>query len=197
MWWLSGLFRSVTLLARPPGAIDDVFVHADHHHTGGAGTLRVDTDVAAHLGEMHGEFVRERHVLGVAALDVRPELREAIPEQASVVVGLRGAVDEVDRIEVHAELPPFDRADELQVAAGRLGGAPGHGRQRVERPLRLDRVGVVAQGPVGGPEAMALHGGDPPGRGIPGPREWRAESYVHPPRHIEAELTRPVRRAGP
>jgi len=30
----------------------------------------------------------------------------------------------------------------------------------------------------------------------PGPREWSAESYVHPPRRIEAELTRPVRRAG-
>jgi beta-galactosidase/beta-glucuronidase len=90
MWWLSGLFRSVTLLARPPGAIDDVFVHADYYHTSGAGTLRVDTDVPAHLGEVHGELVRERHVLGVAALDVRPELREAIPEQASVVVVLRG-----------------------------------------------------------------------------------------------------------
>lgn len=96
MWWLSGLFRSVTLLSRPPGAIDDVFVHADYYHTSGAGTLRVD--------------------------DVR--------------------------------------------------------RRRGGR-VRIDglRVGVVAQGPVGGPEAMALHGGDPPGRGIPGPREWRAESH--------------------
>jgi hypothetical protein len=64
----------VTLLARPPGAIDDVFVHADYHHTSGAGTLRVDTDVPAHPGEMHGGFVRERHLLGVAALDGRPEL---------------------------------------------------------------------------------------------------------------------------
>jgi len=25
MWWLSGVFRSVTLLARPAGGIDDVF----------------------------------------------------------------------------------------------------------------------------------------------------------------------------
>ena len=37
MWWLSGIFRDVTLLARPPGAIDDVFVHADYDHVTGAG----------------------------------------------------------------------------------------------------------------------------------------------------------------
>jgi beta-galactosidase len=49
MWWLSGIFRSVRLLARPAGALGDHFVHADYdHHTGG-GTLRVDTDVPARL----------------------------------------------------------------------------------------------------------------------------------------------------
>jgi beta-galactosidase len=49
MWWLSGIFRSVTLLARPAGAIDDVFVHAGYDHATGAGTLRVDTDVPARV----------------------------------------------------------------------------------------------------------------------------------------------------
>ena len=49
MWWLSGIFRSVTLLARPGGAIDDVFVHAGYDHTSGAGSLRVDTDVPARV----------------------------------------------------------------------------------------------------------------------------------------------------
>jgi beta-galactosidase len=40
MWWLSGIFRSVSLVAVP--AIADVFVHADFdHHTGG-GMLSVD-----------------------------------------------------------------------------------------------------------------------------------------------------------
>ena len=43
MWWLSGIFRSVTLLARPADALDDVFVHAGYDHTTGTGTLRVDT----------------------------------------------------------------------------------------------------------------------------------------------------------
>ena len=42
MWWLSGIFRDVTLLGRPAGAIDDVFVHADYDHVTGAGRLRVD-----------------------------------------------------------------------------------------------------------------------------------------------------------
>ena len=49
MWWLSGIFRSVTLLARPADALDDVFVHAGYDHTTGTGTLRVDTDVPARV----------------------------------------------------------------------------------------------------------------------------------------------------
>ncbi|MFE4330741.1 glycoside hydrolase family 2 TIM barrel-domain containing protein [Streptomyces sp. NPDC056831] len=49
MWWLSGIFRSVRLLARPAGGIADFFVHADYdHHTGG-GTLRIDVEGAARL----------------------------------------------------------------------------------------------------------------------------------------------------
>ena len=42
MWWLPGIFRDVTLLARP--VIEDVFVHADYDHVTGSGTLRVDVD---------------------------------------------------------------------------------------------------------------------------------------------------------
>ncbi|MBE8476070.1 glycoside hydrolase family 2 TIM barrel-domain containing protein [Streptomyces justiciae] len=49
MWWLSGIFRSVTLLSRPPRALDDFFVHADFDHTSGHGTLRVDTSIPALL----------------------------------------------------------------------------------------------------------------------------------------------------
>ncbi len=41
-WWLSGIFRSVTLEHRPDGALDDVSVHADYDHATGVGTLRVD-----------------------------------------------------------------------------------------------------------------------------------------------------------
>ena len=49
MWWLSGIFRGVTLLARPADALDDVFVHAGYDHVSGTGTLRVDTDVPARV----------------------------------------------------------------------------------------------------------------------------------------------------
>ncbi|MCX5537040.1 DUF4981 domain-containing protein [Streptomyces sp. NBC_00006] len=43
MWWLPGIFRDVTLLERPPGGIDDCFVHADYDHVRREGRLGVDT----------------------------------------------------------------------------------------------------------------------------------------------------------
>ncbi len=49
MWWLSGIFRDVSLLLRPVGAIDDVFVHADFDHVTGAGSLRVDASADVHV----------------------------------------------------------------------------------------------------------------------------------------------------
>jgi beta-galactosidase len=48
-WWLSGIFRSVRLLARPAGGLDDLFVHAGYDHVTGRGTVRVDTPVPARL----------------------------------------------------------------------------------------------------------------------------------------------------
>ena len=44
-WWMPGIFRDVTLLHRPAGAVLDHFVHASYDHTSGEGTLRVDSDV--------------------------------------------------------------------------------------------------------------------------------------------------------
>ncbi|SDS51543.1 glycoside hydrolase family 2 TIM barrel-domain containing protein [Actinoplanes derwentensis] len=44
MWWMPGIFRSVTLLARPDGGIRDVFVHTSYDHRDGSGTLRVEVD---------------------------------------------------------------------------------------------------------------------------------------------------------
>jgi beta-galactosidase len=49
MWWLSGIFREVRLLARPAGAIDDWFVHAGYDHRTGAGSLRVEAAVPARV----------------------------------------------------------------------------------------------------------------------------------------------------
>ena len=48
-WWLSGIFRSVALIARQAGSVQDYFVYADYDHTSGTGTLRVETDVPARL----------------------------------------------------------------------------------------------------------------------------------------------------
>ncbi|QDP97968.1 DUF4981 domain-containing protein [Microlunatus elymi] len=42
MWWLPGIFRDVTVMARPAQAIRDLFVHADYADQ--TGTLRVDVD---------------------------------------------------------------------------------------------------------------------------------------------------------
>jgi len=42
MWWLPGIFRDVTLQARPADGIDDVFVHADYDPGTGEGTLRIE-----------------------------------------------------------------------------------------------------------------------------------------------------------
>jgi beta-galactosidase len=41
-WWLSGIFRSVALLHRPSGGIDDVHVVAGYDHVTGEGVLRVE-----------------------------------------------------------------------------------------------------------------------------------------------------------
>lgn len=49
MWWLSGIFRAVTLIARPDGGIDDYWLRADYDHRTGTGTLRVETAAAARL----------------------------------------------------------------------------------------------------------------------------------------------------
>ena len=44
-WWLPGIFRSVTLLARPVGALDDVWARTGYDHV--AGTGEIDLDIAA------------------------------------------------------------------------------------------------------------------------------------------------------
>jgi beta-galactosidase len=44
MWWLPGVFREVTLVERPEGAVADFFVHCSYDHVSGEGTLRVDCE---------------------------------------------------------------------------------------------------------------------------------------------------------
>ncbi|MDT7785150.1 MAG: beta-galactosidase [Pseudonocardiales bacterium] len=42
MWWMSGIFRSVTLLSRPRGGVADYHLQASYDHVSGLGTLSVD-----------------------------------------------------------------------------------------------------------------------------------------------------------
>ncbi|HPZ50554.1 MAG TPA: glycoside hydrolase family 2 TIM barrel-domain containing protein [Propionibacteriaceae bacterium] len=44
-WWLPGIFREVSLVARPAAGIDDVWLRASYDHTSGAG--RLDPEVRA------------------------------------------------------------------------------------------------------------------------------------------------------
>ncbi|MBW0252444.1 glycoside hydrolase family 2 TIM barrel-domain containing protein [Cellulomonas sp. PS-H5] len=46
-WWLSGIFRSVTLEHRPTAGLGHVGITADYDHATGTGTLRVDVEDAA------------------------------------------------------------------------------------------------------------------------------------------------------
>ncbi|MFF9808359.1 glycoside hydrolase family 2 TIM barrel-domain containing protein [Streptomyces coeruleorubidus] len=46
-WRLAGIFRDVTLLARPADGIRDVFVHAGYDAASGGGRLRIDVDTDA------------------------------------------------------------------------------------------------------------------------------------------------------
>lgn len=43
-WWLPGIFRDVTLLSRPVGGIEDVWIRADYDHLTGEGTLQINVD---------------------------------------------------------------------------------------------------------------------------------------------------------
>ena len=61
MWWLSGIFRPVSVLCRPVGAIRDHHVHADYDHRTGAGTLRVEASCAAAVQQHNINAVRTSH----------------------------------------------------------------------------------------------------------------------------------------
>ncbi|MDI3403366.1 glycoside hydrolase family 2 TIM barrel-domain containing protein [Streptomyces cavernicola] len=41
-WWLPGIFRDVTVLGRPAGCVDDVWVRSDYDHVTGAGRLTAE-----------------------------------------------------------------------------------------------------------------------------------------------------------
>ena len=46
-WWMPGIFRDVTLIGRPVGALDDVWIRAEYDHRTGAGTIVPEVVAAA------------------------------------------------------------------------------------------------------------------------------------------------------
>ncbi|MGA7205007.1 MAG: glycoside hydrolase family 2 TIM barrel-domain containing protein, partial [Specibacter sp.] len=52
MWWLSGIFRPVTLLHRPDGSINDFWLNADFDPATGAGHIAVELDSTAAVLEI-------------------------------------------------------------------------------------------------------------------------------------------------
>ncbi|WP_053207328.1 glycoside hydrolase family 2 TIM barrel-domain containing protein [Jiangella muralis] len=99
MWWLPGIFRSVTLVARPEGSLDDLFVHADYDAGTGTGRLLVETDRPARVSIP--ELGLDGHPSGteIAFPDIepwsaeRPRLYEGVvatdTERVPVRVGFR------------------------------------------------------------------------------------------------------------
>jgi beta-galactosidase len=83
MWWLSGIFRSVTLINEPAGAVGDFFVHADYDAGRGTGILRVDTDRPAvlsvpELGIAGAPTSAEHRVAAEPWSDEHPRLYDAV-----------------------------------------------------------------------------------------------------------------------
>ena len=99
MWWLSGIFRSVSLLARPDGGLADYFVHAGYDHRTGAGTLSIDTNPGARitfpeLGLADAPAAGPHHVAGVEPWSAEsPRLYDGVlstgSERIPVRVGFR------------------------------------------------------------------------------------------------------------
>ncbi|MFU8855147.1 glycoside hydrolase family 2 TIM barrel-domain containing protein [Micromonospora sp. SL1-18] len=95
MWWLPGIFREVTLLARPAGGVPDLFVHAGYDHRIGTGTLRVDTTADATLTVpdlgLVDAAVNTEHVLGGVRpwTPETPDLYDAVVATATERVRVR------------------------------------------------------------------------------------------------------------
>jgi len=98
MWWMPGIFREVTLIARPAGGLADVRVHAGYDHETETGTLRVDTVSGATLTcpelGLDGAAADRRYELPVRPWTAetphlyRVEVATGV-ERAAVAVGFR------------------------------------------------------------------------------------------------------------
>ncbi len=88
MWWLSGIFRDVSLLLLPDGLPGDVVVHADYDPRTHRGSLRVECDIAADV-RIDGLKAKGRTGANIDVGVVRPWTAET-PELYSVVISTDG-----------------------------------------------------------------------------------------------------------
>lgn len=73
-WWLPGIFREVTLCARPEGSFNDVWAKADYDHITGRGSLTLELDAAPSAYPVHVTIAE----LGVSRRLDQPEGRVEI-----------------------------------------------------------------------------------------------------------------------
>ena len=84
MWWLSGIFRGVTLINEPAGAVRDFFVHADydaghrHRHPQGRRPARPAVLSVPELGIAGAEAGAEHRVAVEPWSDEHPRLYDAV-----------------------------------------------------------------------------------------------------------------------
>ncbi|WP_433379030.1 glycoside hydrolase family 2 TIM barrel-domain containing protein [Actinoplanes sp. CA-142083] len=103
-WWLSGIFRSVALLHRPDGGIDDVRVVADYDHLTGDGILRVEASSSLPVSwEIPGVELDGDRVAGVRPWSAeQPNLYRLLvrtdAETVSLDIGFRTVRIEGDRL---------------------------------------------------------------------------------------------------
>ncbi|MEV4416717.1 glycoside hydrolase family 2 TIM barrel-domain containing protein [Catellatospora sp. NPDC049609] len=142
MWWLPGIFRNVTLLARPAGGLGDVRVEAGYDHRTGLGTLRVSAGAGAVLtcAELGLDGVPAD---GVFELAVSPWTAETprlyrlevatAAERAVVAVGFRTVAVEDGQLKVNGRAILFRGVNRHEFD-------PDHGRVVGEELMRADLV---------------------------------------------------------
>lgn len=137
-WWLPGIFREVTLLARPSGRVEDVWLRADYDHTSGTGSLvpELAAPVAAYpvtlsLPELGVEQVWERpeDVLPVDVGPVEPwsaehprryeAVLEATGERVRLQVGFRTVHIVGDQLQVNGRRLTFHGVNRHEIHADR------------------------------------------------------------------------------
>ncbi|MCS5523969.1 DUF4981 domain-containing protein [Curtobacterium flaccumfaciens pv. oortii] len=158
-WWLPGIFRDVTLLARPTAPIDDVFVRAGWRATLGA---------AASAGTAaSGRPETGTGTITFPTLDAVFPVRFAVPDLGVDVTW--ATADDVEPIEVEgvepwsAELPKlYDATLSTGSAAaggsGASGGSGGSGGETVSLRLGFRTVSIVGDRFLVNGERVVFHG---------------------------------------